>query len=106
VFEGEPIYPLGVAIEVDGGAGDEIAMLEALSNDLPADGVGKSNVGPDVDAEPDVRPGSRRGSPRVDGVQAGTVVDSLEEVMEEDRVRLAGVRPPQNDEVGLFNLAI
>jgi hypothetical protein len=33
-------------------------------------------------------------------------MDAAQEVVEEDRVGLAGVRTPQDDEVGLLGLAI
>ena len=43
---------------------------------------------------------------RVDRVQPGAVADAAEEVMEEDRMRLAGVAAPQDDHVRLFDLPV
>jgi hypothetical protein len=33
-------------------------------------------------------------------------VDAAQDVMEEDRMRLAGVAAPQDDQVGLFDLTV
>ena len=71
-----------------------------------ADGVGQRDVGADVEAEPAVRPFGAAGAARVDRVEAGAVADALEQVVEEDRMRLAGVAAPQDDQVGLLDLAI
>ena len=43
---------------------------------------------------------------RVDRVQPGAVADAAQEVVEEDRMRLAGVAAPQDDQVRLFDLTI
>src|SRR6185312_2758892 len=48
----------------------------------------------------------RSGASRVDDEQACAVVDALEQVVEEDRVRLAGVRTPQDDHVRFLDLFI
>ena len=54
-------------------------------------------------SEPTSRPSQRsahcgrRRAPRIDHEQARAVVDALEQVVEEDRVRLAGVRAPEQD---------
>ncbi len=85
---------------------DELAVLEAGGDDLARDGIGQRDVGADVEAEPAIRPFGRRGATRVDRVQAGAVADALEHVMEEDRMRLAGVAAPQDDQVGLFDLTV
>jgi hypothetical protein len=60
---------------------------------------------------PTSRPASRRPfgaarPARVDRVQPGAVVDALEHVMEEDRMRLAGIAAPQDDQVRLLDLTI
>ena len=50
---------------------------------------------------------SRRRRPaRVDRVEPRAVADALEEVVEEDRMRLAGVAAPQDDQVRLFDLTV
>ncbi len=61
---------------------------------------------PDVEPQPDVGPLGGARPARVDRVQACPVVHALEEVMEEDRMRLPGVAAPEHDQVGLFSLAI
>ena len=53
------------------------------------------------------RPPTRRSSPaRVDRVQAGALVHGLEDVVEEDRMRLAGVAAPQDDQIGVLGLTV
>ncbi len=42
---------------------------------------------------------------RIDDEEPGAVVHALEQVVEEDRMRLAGVRAPEQDDVGLLDLA-
>ena len=44
--------------------------------------------------------------PRIDDVQACAVVHALEHMVEEDRVRLARVRAPEEDEIGLLDLLV
>ena len=43
---------------------------------------------------------------RVDRVQAGALVDRLEHVVEEDRMRLAGIAAPQDDQIGVLDLTV
>ena len=71
-----------------------------------ADRVGQRDVAADVEAEPHVRPLGRARPARVDRVQARAVADAPEEVVEEDRMRLAGVAAPQDDQVRLLDLTI
>ena len=71
-----------------------------------ADGVGERDVAADVEAQPDVGPFGRARPARVDRVQPGAVADAAQEVVEEDRVRLAGVAAPQDDQVRLFGLTV
>ena len=95
-----------VRVEVDRRALDELAVLEAGRDDLARHGVGEGDVRPDVEPEPAVGPFRRRGPPRVDRVQAGALVDGLEDVMEEDRMRLAGVAAPEDDQIGVLGLTV
>src|SRR5581483_3872202 len=46
------------------------------------------------------------GPARVDGEEAGAAAQALEQVMEEDRVGLAGVGAPQEDDLGLLDLLV
>ena len=71
-----------------------------------ADRVREGDVRADVEAEPDVGPLGRARPARVDRVQPGAVAHAAQEVVEEDRMRLPGVRAPEHDQVGLFSLAI
>ena len=61
---------------------------------------------PDVEAQPQVRPLRRARAARVDRDQPGAPVHPLQEVVEEDRMRLPGVRAPQEDDVRLLDLTI
>ena len=71
-----------------------------------ADRVGQRDVAADVEAEPQVGPLRRRGPARVDRDQPGAVADAAQEVVEEDRMRLAGVAAPQDDQVRLLDLTV
>jgi hypothetical protein len=75
-------------------------------DDLARDGVRERDVAADVEAEPQVRKLGRAGAPRVDRDQARAVAYAAKEVVEEDRVRLARVGAPEDDEVGLLNLLV
>jgi len=68
--------------------------------------VRERDVGADVEAEPAVGPLGRRRTAWIDRVQVGAVVDALEQVVEEDRMRLTGIRSPQEDDVRLLDLAV
>jgi hypothetical protein len=95
-----------VRLEVGRRPVDELAVREAGMDDLAPDRVGEGDVRPDVEPEPDVCPFGRARPARVDRVQACAVADAAQEVVEEDRVRLPGIRAPEHDQVGLFSLAI
>ena len=69
-------------------------------------GVGERDVAADIETEPAVGPFGGRRPARVDGVQARAVADALEHVMEEDRMRLAGVAAPQDDQVRVLDLTV
>ena len=81
-------------------------MLEPRGDDLAADRVGKGDVAPDVEAEPDVGPLRAARPARVDRVEPGTVADAAEKVVEEDRMRLPGIAAPEDDQIGLLDLTV
>jgi hypothetical protein len=81
-------------------------MVEAGVNDLAGHGVGQGDVAADVETEPQVGPLGGARAARVDRNQAGPAVDPLEQVMEEDRMGLAGVTAPQEDEIRLLDLTV
>ena len=70
------------------------------------DRVGQSDVGADVEAEPAVGPLGRARAPRVDHEEARAAVHGAQQVVEEDRMRLPGIAAPEDDQVGLLDLAI
>ena len=53
-----------------------------------------------------VGPAGRAGPARVDAEQARAVAHAGEDVVEEDRVGLPGVRAPEDDDVGVLDLAV
>jgi hypothetical protein len=85
---------------------DEGHVGETRLDDLVGHGVGEGDVGSDVVAEPGIGPLGGLGTARVDDDEPCAVVDALEDVMEEDRVRVARVRSPQEDDVGVVVLLI
>jgi hypothetical protein len=80
--------------------------MKALVDDLAGHGVGQGDVAADVQAEPQVGPFGGRRPARIDRDQPGAPIDSLEQVMEEDRVGLAGVAAPEDDEIRLLDLTV
>ena len=60
----------------------------------------------DVEPEPGVGPLRRACPPRIDDVQRRAAMDGLEDVVEEDRMRLAGVRAPQDQQIRFLDLSI
>jgi hypothetical protein len=95
-----------VGVEVARGALDERFVLEAGGDDLAADRIGQGDVAADVDAEPDIGPFGAARPARIDRVEPGAVADAAEEVVEEDRMRLAGVAAPEDDQIGVLDLTI
>ena len=94
-----------VRLEALGRVVDEGAVAQAGMDDLARHRVRQRDVGADVEPEPAVGPLRRRRAARVDDEEPGAVAHALEQVVEEDRVRLAGVRAPEEDHVGLLDLA-
>jgi hypothetical protein len=106
VLEGVRLDLALVGLEPGRRPADELLVLEPGGDDLASDGIGQGDVAADVDAQPAVRPLRRTRATRIDRVQPGAIVDPAQEVVEEDRMRLPGVRTPQDDEVRLLRLTI
>ena len=85
---------------------DEGAVCEPGVDDLARHRVRERDVGADVEPEPAIGPLGDELVRRVDDVEAGAIVDALEQVMEEDRMRLARVRAPEQDHVRLLDLGV
>jgi hypothetical protein len=75
-------------------------------DDLAGDAVRERDVAADVQAEPRVGPLGRGRPARIDRVQPGAVPDAAQQVVEEDRMRLSGIRAPEDDQLGLLDLTI
>jgi len=73
---------------------DESAVLEPRGEYLASDGVRERDVGADVEAEPAVRPSRARRAARIDDVQFGAPAKRAQNVMKEDRMRVARIRAP------------
>ena len=86
--------------------GDERLVRQTGGDDLAAHRVRQGDVGADVESDPDIGPLRRGRPPRIDREQPGAVLQALQQVMEEDRVRLARIRAPQEDAVGLLDLLV
>jgi hypothetical protein len=95
-----------VRLETSRGPLDEGAILQPDRDDLAPDGVRQGDVASDVDAEPGVGPGRAARPSRIDRVEARAPPDAAQEVVEEDRVGLARVRAPEDDEVRLLDLTV
>jgi hypothetical protein len=72
-------------------------MLQALGQNFTADRIGQCDVGADVESEPSVGPLRGRRAARVDDVELGAVANTPQDVMKEDRVRVARIRSPEQN---------
>ncbi len=106
VLERVRLDGLAIRVEARRRPPDELVVREARVDDLAGHRVGEGDVRADVEAQPQVRP-LRAGRPsRVDRDQPRTPMDPLQEVVEEDRMRLPGVAAPQEEEIRLLGLTI
>jgi hypothetical protein len=74
--------------------------------DLVRHRVREFDVASDIESKPSVSPLRCDRTARIHNDQLRAIAHTLENVMEEDRVRFARVRSPQDDQVGLFGLLI
>ena len=95
-----------VGLEARCAALDELAVVQPGVDDLARHPVRQRDVAAHVEAEPRVGPLRGRRAARVDREHPRAVVDRLQHVVEEDRVRLAGVRSPQQDHVRVLHFLI
>jgi hypothetical protein len=95
-----------VRLELGGRAADELAVVQPGRDDLPTDRVGERDVAADIKPKPGIRPFGRRSSTWIDRVQPRAVAHPAQQVVEEDRMRLAGVAAPQDDQVRVFDFTI
>ena len=86
--------------------GDEVSILQGGREDFAPDRIGERDIGADVESKPTVGPLCARRPAWIDDVELCAVMDSAENVMEEDRMRLSGVRTPENDRVGALDLLV
>ena len=105
-FERVAVDGCGVLVEPGRCMTDELLVDQPRCDDLAADGVGQRDVGADIDAQPNIGPLGRLGTARVNAVDAGALMNAFEDVMEEDRVGVARVRTPQNDQVRGLDLFV
>ncbi len=106
VFEGVRLDRCFVCLEVRRRIIDERAILESRGEDLAADGVGECDVGARVETEPKVGPLRGRCAAGIDREELGSVSDTFQEVVKENRVGIAGVRAPKDDDIRLFDLLV
>ncbi|MEM8902579.1 MAG: hypothetical protein AAGF02_02660 [Actinomycetota bacterium] len=72
----------------------------------PGDGVDQRDVAADIEAEPQVREAGAVGAAGTDAERLRAVAEPGQEVVEEGRVRGAGVRAPEEHHVGLLDLGV
>ena len=95
-----------VGLEPGGRVFDERVVVQVVHDDLARDRVRERDVAPHVDAEPEVAPLGGLRPARVDHDHLRAVVDALEDVVEEDRMRRSRVRSPHQDEIGVLDLLV
>src|SRR5208337_4858989 len=106
VLESEAFDVGLVGVKPGGGPLDKGPVLESRSDDFPADGVGQDDVRAHVEPKPDVRPTRRIAAAWIDDPEPGALVDCLQYVVKNDGMGLTRVRPPEQDEVRILDLAI
>src|SRR5690242_18930837 len=75
-------------------------------DNLPPHRVCQADVAAYVEPQPNVRPLRRTRPAWIDHVQLRAVANSLEHMMEKDRMRVACVGTPQQNDVRLFDFAV
>ena len=85
---------------------DKLLALQARHDDFTRHRIGECDVRPHVEARPQVGPLNGAGSPWIDRVKASSVSNAFQDVMEKYRMRLPGVRAPEKNDVGLFDLLV
>ena len=95
-----------VVFKSAGGVANKLFVDQPSSDNLAAHGIGERNVRTHVQTQPEIRPLSRTGAPRVHDIKLGAVVHALKQVMEKNRVRFPRVRTPEQDDIGFFDFAI
>ena len=105
-FERPGLDRLGERVEPLGRSCDEVGVRETGVDDLAGDRVGECDVRTDLETEPPIGELCGLGPAWVDHVQTGAAVDGSQHVMEVDRVGVAGVRSPHDDDVGMLHLLV
>ena len=95
-----------VLVKPHGGAGNEGIVLEARIQNLPRHGVGQGDIGTHIQPQPGMSPTGGTGAPGIYYVKLRAAMHPLENVVEKDGVGIAGVGAPEDDQVGVFRLAI
>ena len=97
-------FPVG--LKAAGSVLNEPFIGQSGNDDFTSHGVGQRDIGTHVEAQPHVSPLCRGRAPRIHDVKPGPIAHPLQHVMEKDGVRLPRVRPPEQDHVRFFNLAV
>ena len=95
-----------VSVEADGGTPDERLIRQPFVNDDPGHRIRERDVRPDAQAKPRVGPCRGRGAARVHDIERRARAHRLEHVMEENRVGVARVRAPEEDDVRFLHFLI
>src|SRR5437764_15403327 len=82
---------------------DELLVGHARMNNLSRHRVGQRNVAANVEAQPRVRPLRGTRPARINHMELRAVANPLQHMMEENRMRLARVRAPKENNVRLVD---
>src|SRR5580765_5992984 len=133
IFERIRLYRLAIGVETSRGVVDEIVVFQSRGDDLPPNRVGQGNVGANIQTEPAFSPACGAGSTWIDDEKTRArrekgvrhylcaapfgpfrqmvpdpifppAAQALEQMMEENRVRLARVGAPEEADIGLLDL--
>src|SRR5215831_11871059 len=85
---------------------DELLVGQVRMNNLSRHGVGQRNIASHIKAQPGVRPLRGACPAGIDHMEFRTVANPFQHMMEKNRMRLAGIRTPKENDVRLFDFAI
>ena len=106
VLERVFLHARAVLVEIRRRAPDEFLVRQPCVDDHAGHGVGERDVAADLETEPDVRPRRRAGATRIHNVQTRAGAHAFQDMMEENRMSIARVRAPEEDDVRLFHFLI
>src|SRR5690348_7444921 len=95
-----------ISVESAGRVLNELFVGQACMNNLARHGIGQRNVAANIETQPSVRPLRGTRAARINYMELRAVANPFQQMMEENRMRLARVRAPQKNNVRLFDFAV